>query len=60
MTSLVMVDLIHLFFRANLIASSKEYVASLIGLYQNNGAVSCVRINFHFITDFPRAMGILR
>ncbi len=24
----------------------KEYVASLIGLYKNNGAVSCVAINF--------------
>ncbi len=24
----------------------KEYVASLIGLYKNNGAVSCVGINF--------------
>ncbi len=44
-----------------------EYVASLMGLYKNNGAVSCVRINFHLIrslyyarTDLPRAMGILR
>ncbi len=27
----------------------KEYVASLIGLYKNNGAVSCVGINFHSI-----------
>ena len=27
----------------------KEYVASLIGLYKNNGAVSYVGINFHFI-----------
>ena len=28
---------------------AKEYVASLIGLYKNNGAVSCVGINFHLI-----------
>ena len=27
----------------------KEYVASLIGLYKNNGVVSCVGINFHLI-----------
>ncbi len=27
----------------------KEYVASLIGLYKNNGAVSCVGINFLLI-----------
>ena len=27
----------------------KEYVASLTGLYRNNGAVSCVGIDFHLI-----------
>ncbi len=27
----------------------KEYVASIIGLYKNNGAVSCVAINFLFM-----------
>ena len=27
----------------------KEHVASLMGLYQNNGAVSCVKIIFFFI-----------
>ena len=28
----------------------KEYVASLIGLYKNNGAVLCVGNNFPFIS----------
>ncbi len=30
----------------------KEHVASLIGLYKNNGAVSCVAINFLFIIHY--------
>ncbi len=29
--------------------TSKEYVAGLIGLYKNSGAVSCVGIYFHLI-----------
>ncbi len=29
----------------------KEYVASLIGVYKNNGAVSCVGIYFPMITS---------
>ncbi len=32
-----------------LYGAGKEYVASLIGLYKNNGAVSCVAINFLLI-----------
>ncbi len=36
------------------IHESKEYVASLIGLYKNNGAVSCVTINFLFIWSLYR------
>ncbi len=50
---LVHLVIVGLFFGAKL---SKEFVASLIGLYKNNGAVSCVGINFHF----PQAMSILR
>ena len=32
----------------------KEYVASLIGLYKNSGAVSCVAINFLGLVWSPR------
>ena len=31
------------------LSAGKEYVASIIGLYKNNGAVSCVAIHFLFI-----------
>ncbi len=30
----------------------KEYVASIIGLYKNNGAVSCVGVNFVISSHF--------
>ena len=33
---------------------SQEYVASLIGLYKNNGAVSCVAINFLLIWSLSK------
>ncbi len=33
----------------------QEYVASLIGLYKNNGAVSCVGLNFHLIRSLYQA-----
>ena len=33
----------------------KEYVASSIGLYKNNGAVSCVGIDFHLCRSLYHA-----
>ena len=38
-----------------LVQRDKEYVASLIGLYKNNGAVSCVGIDFHLIRSLYHA-----
>ncbi len=39
--------------------TQKDYVASLIGQYKNNGAVSCVGINFHLIflsISYPQSL----
>ncbi len=38
---------------------AKEYVASLIGLYKNSGAVSCVAINFLLIWSLYLAITLL-
>ena len=44
----------------------QEYVSLLIGLYKNNGSVSCVGINFllvsslYMLRDPSQAIGILR
>ena len=39
--------------------NDKEYVASIIELYKNNGAVSCVAINFLFIWSLSLARTLL-
>ena len=45
-------------FGLTLTPESEEYVSLIIGLYKNNGSVSCVRINY--IRDPSQAVGILR